>query len=99
MLYLMTCKGLSRPLTPEVCKAYVAQRDYCTEQEKKGKVRFFAAHADFSGSIAILDAVSHEEAQQIFANSPIFRFVTAEMIPLVDMNAYSQIFKEISASK
>lgn len=94
MLYLVTCK-LLKPAPTEAYQAYIAQRDYCSEQESKGKVKFFATHADFSGSIAILDVDSHEEAQQIFAKSPIFRFVTAEMIPLVDMSAYARVFKEM----
>jgi muconolactone delta-isomerase len=98
MLYLITCK-LLRPISSEAYQAFISQRDYCVDQEKKGKVKFFGTFADFSGSIAILDAASHEEAQQIFAKSPIFRFVTAEMDPLIDMNAYVKIFKELLAGK
>lgn len=94
MLYLVTCK-LLKPAPTEAYQAYIVQMDYCSEQENKGKVKFFAAHADFSGSIAILDVASHEEAQQMFAKSPIFRFVTAEMIPLVDMSTYARVFKEM----
>lgn len=93
MLYLMNCR-LLKPAPAEAYQAYIAHRNYCAEQERKGKVKFFAAHADFSGSIAILDVDSHEEAQQMFAKSPIFKFVTAEMIPLVDMNAYASVFEE-----
>lgn len=94
VLYLAICK-LHQPAPPEAFPAYIAQCEYCGDLEQRGKVRLFAPTADFSGGIAILEVASHEEAQQVVAQGPLFPFVSAELIPLVDADAAKQLVRQM----
>lgn len=93
MLYSLICKPNQSP-TPESLAAFVAQHEYCLEQQKKGKVKFVAAFSDLSGTLVILDVESHNEAVQILGHAPILPYVSAEMRPLVDMGAAAGLYKE-----
>lgn len=84
MLYLVICRSKMFPMPQGLIDAFIAQCEYCGELQKKGKVKLFAPFASFNGGMAVLDVDSNEEAMQIIGEGPMFPFMEAEVIPLVN---------------